>query len=268
MNPELRQHALKSALSSLADGTRWLGPSGSFRFFRWLPHQAYPKLWMSDPDHGGAVIAYSFERPIVAAGLFSREIPSVEQARRHFVQAYNTVVQAFSNEPHRIYATGTSGLVLMAAATGSFQVQRAPLRLEISVMQRPGALPTFNETRQRTAGRFLRALRLSPNQSALWMGEVLCASESAEAALGATLIDMQLRRPEIAELFDACRRAYQVYYIGRPGTGPAIMLGFGVDEPPALLAIDQPDDGAILQEEAQQRSLWRQMQQERLLSRR
>jgi hypothetical protein len=36
------------------------------------------------------------------------------------------------------------------------------------------------------------------------------------------------------------------------------MLGFGPDDPPALLAIDQPDDGAILQEDAQRRGLLRQ----------
>lgn len=215
---------------------------------------------MSDPERNGVVSAYRFEQPISSRGFFSRETPAVEYARRYFVRAHNTVIEAFSPEPHRIYAIGASGLVLMVVVTGSFQVQRTSLRLKISVMQRPGTLVTLSDMRQRTAGRFLRALRLSPNQGAIWMGEVLRASDSEDATLGAILIDMQLRRPEIAELFEACRKVYPAYYIGRPGPGPAIMLGFGPNDVPALLAVDYPDDGAILQEEARQRSLSRQKQ--------
>lgn len=263
MSADLRQIALKSALFDLSDGLRWLGPSGSFRFFRWLPRHAYPELWMSDPGRDGAIAIYPFNTPIPAAGFFSREIPAVEQARRYFVQAHNTVFQAFSQEPHRTYSVGASGFVLTAVFTGSFQVQQAPLKLELSIMRRPGTIPTLGDARQRTAGRFLKALRLSPNQSALWMGEVLRASDSEDAALGAALLDMQLRRPEIAEMFEACRRAYPAYYIGRPGPGPAIMLGFGPSDVPALLAIDQPDDGAALQEDAKRRDLWRQAQRVR-----
>jgi hypothetical protein len=92
------------------------------------------------------------------------------------------------------------------------------------------------------------------------MGEVLKASDTEEGALGAALIEMQLRRLDVAEAFEACHRAYPAYYIGRPGNGPSIMLGFGPNDPPALLAIDQPDDGAILQEDARRRDLLRQAQ--------
>lgn len=256
MSTNLHQIALKSALSDLSEGLRWLGPSGKFRFYRWLPRHAYPELWMSDPRRDNAVSTYPFDTPIPAAGFFSREVPAIEQARRYFVKAHNTVFQAFSQEPHRTYSIGTSGFVLMAVFTGSFQVQKAPLKLDLSIMRLPGTIPTFEDARQRTAGRFLKALRLSPNQSALWMGEVLRASNSEDAVLGAALLDMQLRRPEITKMFDACCRAYPAYYIGRPGLGPAIMLGFGPEDPPTLLAIDQPDDGAASQEDAKQYDLW------------
>jgi len=263
MSADLRQSSLMSALSDLSDGARWLGPSGSFRFFRWLPRHHYPELWMSDPGRQGAVGCYPFERPILAAGLFSRETPPVEQARRYFVKGYNQVFEAYRDVPHRIYAVGASGFVMMAVFTGTFRVDRAPLRIDLSFMRRSGPMPTISDARQRTAGRFLRAMRLSPGQSALWMGEVLRTSDTEESTLGAALIEMQMRRPDIAEIFEACRRAYPAYYIGRPGQGPAMMLGFGPEDPPALLAIDQPDDGAILQEEARRRDLWRQAEKVR-----
>lgn len=263
MSADPRQSSLMSALSDLSDGLRWLGPTGSFRFFRWLPRHHYPELWMSDPGRDGAAGCYPFERPIAAAGFFSREVPQVEQARRYFVKGYNQVFEAYRETPHRLYAVGASGFALMAVFTGSFQVERAPLRIDLSIMRRPGPIPAISDARQRTAGRFLRALRLSPNQSALWMGEVLRTSDTEESTLGAALIEMQMRRPEIAEIFEACRRAYPAYYIGRPGPGPALMLGFGAEDPPALLAIDQPDDSAILQEEARRRELWRQAEKVR-----
>lgn len=263
MSADTRPSSLTSGLADLSDGLRWLGPSGSFRFFRWLPRHQYPELWMSDPGRDGGVGCYPFERPIAAAGFFSREIPAVEQARRYFVKGYNQVFEAYREIPHRLYAVGASGFVLMAVFTGSFQVDRAPLRIDISIMHRPGPIPTISDARQRTARQFLRALHLSRNQGALWMGEVLRTSDTNEGALGAALIDMQMRRPEIAKIFDACRRAYPAYYIGRPGPGPALMLGFGPEDPPALLAIEQPDDGAILQEKARRRDLWRQAERVR-----
>jgi hypothetical protein len=258
MSAEPRQTAMRSATSDLSDGLRFLGPAGSFRFFRWLPHHTYPELWMTDPGRGNAFGRYAFERPISAAGFFSREVPAVEQARRYFVQGYNAVFKAYADEPHLTFAVGAAGFALMAVLTGSFRVDRMPMRLEISFLRRSGQMPSLSDARQRTSGRFLRTLKLSPGQSALWMGEVLKASDTEEGALGAALLGMQLRRPDVAEAFEACRRAYPAYYIGRPGNGPSIMLGFGPDDPPALLAIDQPDDGAILQEDAQRRGLLRQ----------
>jgi len=263
MSADLRQSFLMSALSDLSDGARWLGPSGRFRFFRWPPRHYYPELWMSDPGRQGAVGCSPFESPIPAAGLFSRETPPVEHARRYFVKGYNQVFEAYRDIPHRIYAAGASGFAMLAAFTGTFRADRAPLRIDLSFMRRAGPMPTISDTRQRTAGRFLRAMRLSPGQSALWVGEVLRTSDTEESALGAALVEMQMRRPDVAELFEACRRAYPAYYIGRAGRGPAMMFGLGPEDPPALLAIDQPDDGAILQKEAQRRDRWRQAEKVR-----
>jgi hypothetical protein len=44
MNADLRQSFLMPSLFDLSDGARWLGPSGSFRFFRRLPCHYYPEL--------------------------------------------------------------------------------------------------------------------------------------------------------------------------------------------------------------------------------
>jgi hypothetical protein len=255
MSANPRQTAMRSATSDLSAGLRFLGPAGRFRFFRWLPHHTYPELWMTDPGRGNALGRYAFETPISAAGFFSREVPAVEQARRCFVQGHNVVFKAYADEPHRTFAVGTASFALMTVLTGSFRVDRAPMRLEISVLRRSGQMPSLSDARQRTAGRFLRTLKLSPGQGALWMGEVLKTSDTEESALGAALLEMQLRRPDVAEAFEACHRAYPAYYIGRPGNGPSIMLGFGPDDPPVLLAIYQPDDDAILQEAARRNTL-------------
>jgi hypothetical protein len=258
MSADLRQTVIRSATSHLADGLDFLGPAGSFRFFRWLPSHTYPELWMTDPGRGNALGRYAFETPISAAGFFPRGLPAVEHARRCFVHGHNAVFKAYADEPHRTFAIGASGFALMAVFTGSFRADRAPICLDISLLHRSDRLPVLSDVRQRTAGRFLRALQLSPGQGALWMGEVLKASNTEDGALDAVLIEMQMRRAEVAELFETCCRSYPAYYIGRPGAGPSIMLGFGPDDPPALLAIDQPDDGAILQEAARRRNLLRQ----------
>ena len=259
MSTDLRQSFLMPTLSDLSDGSCWLGPSGSFRFFRRLHRHYYPERWMSDPGRQGAVGYYPFESPIPATSLFSRETPSVEHTYCYFVKGYNQVFEAYQDIPHRIDAVGASGFTMLAVFTGTFRVDRAPLRIDLSFMRRSDPMPTISNTRRRTAGRFLRAMRLSPGQSALWGGEVLIrTSDTEESALGAVLIEMQMRRPDIAELFEACCRTYPAYYIGRAERKPAMMLGFGSEDPPALLAIDQSDDEAILQEEARRRDRWRQ----------
>jgi hypothetical protein len=264
MSANLRQSFLMSALSDLSDGARWFGPSGSFRSFRWLPRHYYPELWMSDPGRQGALVCYPFEILIPSANLFSRETPPIEHARRYFVKGYNQVFQAYRDIPHRIYAVEVSGFAMLAVFTGTFRLDRAPLRIDLSFMRRAGPMPTISDTRQCTTGRFLRAICLSPGQSALWVGEVLRTSDTEESALSAALIEMQMRRPDIAELFKSCRRAYPAYYIGRAGQRLIMMLGFGPEDPPALLlVIDQPDNGAILQKEARRRNRWRQAEKVR-----
>jgi len=263
MSANLRQSFLMSALSDLSDGARWFGPSGSFRFFRWLPRHYYPELWMSDPGRQGALVCYPFESPILSASLFSRETPPIEHARLYFVKGYNQVFEAYRDILHRIYAVGASGFAMLAVFTGTFRLDRAPLRIDLSFMRRAGPMPTISDTRQCTTGRFLRAMCLSPGQSALWVGEVLRTSDTEESALSVALIEMQMRRPDIAKLFESCRRAYPAYYIGRARQGPIMMLGFGPEDPPALLAIDQPDNGAILQKEARRRNQWCQVEKVR-----
>jgi hypothetical protein len=257
---DLRRIAIRSALPHLADGPDFLGPAGSFRFFRWLSGHVDPEPWMTDPGRGSALGRHAFDAPISAVGFLSHDPPAVERAQRCFVQGHSTVCKAYADVPHRTFATDASGFAPIAAFAGSLRADRVPIRPDVNLLHSSDRLPVLSDIRQRTAGRFLRALRLSPGQSALWMGEALKASSTEDGALDAALIEMQMRRAEVAELFEACRSSYPAYCIGRPGAGPSIMLGFGPNDPPVLPAIDQPDDGAILQETARRRNLLRQGQ--------
>jgi len=218
---------------------------------------------MSDPGRQVAVGCYPFESPIPTVSLFSHEMPSVEHACRYFVKGYNQVFEAYRDILQRIYAVGASGFAILAVFTGTLLVDRAPLRIDLSFIRRVGPMPPISDTCQHTASRFLRAMRLSLGQSALWVGKVLRTSDTEESALGAVRIEMQMRRPDIAELFEACRRTCPAYYIGRAGQGPVMMLGFGPEDPPTLFAIDQPDNRAILQKEARRRDRWRQAEKVR-----